>query len=173
GGAAGGHPDARYVAFPFGRTAADLDNSVRGRSKELLPEIQTLLRSFNCYKGGNWPLYTLNELSNVSKHALIAFMAGVALNMQIEGIPDPFALAEVQFFEHLHWDRAKNEIIYARTKLGTNFEHKGNLTLFVAIQDKEATSSESAVAVLNTILNEVKGVITAIEAECRRLGLPK
>jgi hypothetical protein len=63
--------------------------------------------------------------------------------------------------------------VYARTKLGTNFDHKGYFTLFVAIQDKEATSSESAVAILNTMLGETERVVAAIEAECGRLGLIK
>jgi hypothetical protein len=169
--AARGHPNSNFVAFPFGRMPADLDNSVRGRSKELLPEIQTLLRSFNCYEGGNDPLYTLNELCNVSKHALIAFMAGVASAGEVQGLYDPFALAGVQFTKNLHWDRAKNEIQYARTKRDVGFNHYGNLTIFVAIQNKEATSTESAVAVLDTMVSEAQRVVSAIEAECRRLGL--
>jgi len=169
--AAGGHPDARYVAFPFVRTPADLDKSVGGRSKQLLPEIQTLLRSFNCYEGGNDPLYTLNELCNVSKHALIALMAGVASVGEVQGLYDPFALAGVQFAKNLHWDRATNEIQYARTKRGVGFNHYGNLTVFVAIQNKEATSTESAVAVLDTMVSEAQRVVSAIKAECRRIGL--
>jgi hypothetical protein len=167
--AARGHPDARYVAFPFGRTPADLDNSMKGRSKELLPEIQTLLRSLDCYEGGNELLYILNNLSNVTKHALIALMVGVAQELQIEG-PGLFT-AQPQFPNFVAWDRMKNEVKYARTKRGVGFEHKCNLTFFVAIQDKEATSPVSAQMVLNAMLDESRRVVTAIEAKCRKLGL--
>src|SRR5262249_60381494 len=108
--AAGGHPDPSYFACPFGRTPADLDKSVGGRSKQLLPEIQTLLRSFNCYEGGNDPLYTLNELCNVSKHALIALMAGVASVGESQGLYDPFALFGGRFPKNLPWVARTNKI---------------------------------------------------------------
>jgi hypothetical protein len=100
-------------------------------------------------------------------------MVGVAQHIEIHPANGPFAIEGVQFSQNPHWDRAKNEIVYARTKLGTNFDHKGYFTLFVAIQDKEATSSESAIAVLNAMLGEAERVIAAIEAECRRLDLIK
>jgi len=169
--AAGGDPDARYVAFPFGRTEADLENSMRGRSKDLRPEIQTILRGFKCYEGGNGALYTLNELCNLSKHALIALMAGVAQNVKIFG--NPTTLEGVQFPKVLMWDSAKNEVPYARTKKGREFDHEGELTVFVGIQNKAITSTAGVVEVLEAMLTEAGRVISALEAECKRLGWVK
>ncbi len=169
--AANGDPRSRYVAFPFGSKPSDLDNSIRGRSKDLIPEIQTLLRTFNCYDGGNDPLYILNELSNVTKHALIQLMAGIAFDFEIRGIGTEFPSEGVQFPKELKWDRTKNEIEYARTKRGPHFQHQANVKIFVALEEKEVTHTVSAVAILNQMLNAARNVIIALEYECRRLGL--
>jgi hypothetical protein len=166
--ASGGHPDARNVAFPFGRTAADLDNSIKGRSKDLPTEIQARVRNFNAYESGNGPLYYLNELCNISKHAMISFAAGAILDMEIEG--PGLLTAQPQFIKEPRWDRAKNEIEYARTKRGVDFEHKGKVTLFVAIAHKEAVSPIPMVNVLDAMLAQARGVVTELEAECSRLG---
>src|SRR5271165_5344323 len=63
--------DSNFAVFPFGRTPADVENSVRGRSKDLRKEIQSVLVGLEPYKGGNDALYALNELSNISKHSFI------------------------------------------------------------------------------------------------------
>src|ERR1700686_642182 len=102
--------NSNYAAFPFGKTATDLDNSVRGRSKDLRPEIQTLLRSFNTYKGGNDLLYTLNDLANDCKHGLIAFIVGAVAGIEVVPNLPPDALVGVQFAEPPMWDGENNEI---------------------------------------------------------------
>jgi hypothetical protein len=166
-----GDPNARFVAFPFGNTAADLDNSIRGRSKDLTPEIQAFLRTLQCYERGDGAgLYTLNDLCNLSKHALIAFIVGQAIDIQIRGtgLTEP-----VQFFDPFVWDRVKNEIKYARVKRTFNFEHHATLSVFVAIQNKEATSPISATEVLRILLEDAESAVKAIENECRRLGYVK
>ena len=66
------NPEIEQAGFPFAKTAAALDNSIKRRSKNLPADIQTLLRGFQPYDGGNEVLYALNDLCNVSKHALIA-----------------------------------------------------------------------------------------------------
>jgi hypothetical protein len=166
--AAGGDPNARYVAFPFGKSATDLDNSIRGRSKDLMPEIQTFLRTLNCYEGGNDALYILNELSNLSKHALITFIAGAAIDLEIHATRRPDF---VELFDPFIWDRAKNEIKYARVPIGADFQHNATFNLFVALQYKEVSSAVSATAALHVLSDETWEAVRGLEAECRRLGL--
>jgi hypothetical protein len=106
-----GRLDSNYISFPFCKTADDLDNSIRGRSKDLVPEIKTFLRGFNAYKGGNDLLYSLNKLCNSSKHTLITFVVGAALELEMKSSGD---LQQVNFVEECFWDSSKNEIIYGR-----------------------------------------------------------
>jgi hypothetical protein len=169
--AARGSPDSRYVAFPIGNTAADLDNSIRGRSKDLTPEIQAFLRTLQCYQGGNGAgIYVLNDLCNLSKHALIAFIVGQAIDIEVRGTG---LTKPVRFFDPFVWDRAKNEVKYASVERGTHFEHHATLNVFVAIQDKQGSSAISAVQVLEILIGDAKEAVDAIEGECRRLGYIK
>jgi hypothetical protein len=159
---------ATYAAFPFGNTAADLDNSIKGRSRDLRQEIQTLLRSFNAYKGGNDLLYTLNVLANNCKHSLVAFIIGGVAKYElrlkrVEG---------VEVAEPFVWDAEKNEIAYARVKAGTGCEHKGKISVFVAMPNVPHLPGDSeAIAVLENIGKEVARVVDAIETESRRIGI--
>jgi hypothetical protein len=165
-----GKLESNYSAFPFGKTATDLDNSVRGRSKDLCPEIQALLRAFNAYKGGNDLLYTLNDLANDCKHGLIAFIGGAIAGGEIRGTG---WTGGIEFADPPIWDGEKNEIAYARVKLGTNFEHQGKLRVYVAIPNTEHLPGIGATGVLDKIGVEVARVVDEIEAECRRLGILK
>jgi hypothetical protein len=168
--AARGDPNCRYVSFPFGKTPNDFETAIKGRSKDLTTEIKARLRLFNCYEGGNDLLYALNNLANLSKHALIAFVAGSTLDFQITGGAGPFSLVGIQMNNAIRWDAAKNEIVYARAKKGSHFEHQIKFTAFVAIQEKELTSAEPAVDILRAMLGEVCAVTTGLDAECTRLG---
>jgi hypothetical protein len=164
-------PTTNYAAFPFGKTPDDLDNSVRGRSKDVPPEIQALLRSFNAYQGGNDPLYILNELSNASKHGLVTLVAGAAHSGEIVGTAEGIARG-IQFLEPLTWDSKKNEIPYARTKRGDHFEHKGTIRVYVALKHPDGVGPIAVTAVLDTMVRECERVVLAIEAESKRIGAP-
>jgi hypothetical protein len=162
-----GRMDSNYAAFPFGRSAIDLDNSVRGRSKDCPKEIQTLLRSFNAYQGGNDLLYTLNNLANDSKHELVPFVAGAIVGGEITMI----RLTDGVDLQPIAWDSLKNEIVYARVKVGTDFEHRGKVQVCVAIPNTEHLPGIGATGVLDKIGAEVSRVVDEIEEECRRIGL--
>jgi hypothetical protein len=159
----------RHAAFPCARIATDLDNRMRGFSKDTPPEIQSLLRSFNCHEGGNDVLYFLNELCNASKHGLIMLIAGATLSGEISGTGASWA-GGVQFFDPLTWDGEKNEIRYARTKRGVEFEHQGKIRIYVALKDAEGVSPIAATAVLDAMLRECERVVSAIEVEGNRIG---
>jgi len=167
-----GDPNIEQAAFPFAKTADDLDNSMRRRSKNIPTEIQALLRTFQPYKGGNNDLYDLNDLCNLSKHALIAFVACTAHTGEISGAGSEWD-EPVGYYNPPVWDRAKNEIPYARVKRGARFDHKLKLRVYVSLDHRELTSADPATAVLDAFLREVQRVIGAIEAESRTIGLIK
>jgi hypothetical protein len=166
-----GDPNIQQVHFPFAGAAAGLENSMRRRSKNLPPEIQTLLRAFAPYKGGNHDLYDLNDLCNMSKHALIAFVGCITHNIEITGFDRTAWDREVAFFRPPIWNRAENEIPYARVARGANFEHDLQFRLYVSLDYRELTNTEPATAVLDAYCREVHRVVWAIEAESRRIGL--
>jgi hypothetical protein len=163
-----GKMESNYAAFPFGKTPTDLDNSVRGRSKDLPSEIQTLLRSFNAYKGGNDLLYTLNDLANHCKHGLVTFIGGAVAGGEISGTG---WAGGVEFADIPIWDGEKNEIAYARVKVGTDFQHQGKLRVYVAIPGTEHLPGIGATGILDKIGADVARVVDDIEAKCRELGI--
>jgi hypothetical protein len=164
------NPDIQQVAFPFGETLSDLDNSMRRRSKNLPPEIQALLRTFQPYKGGNDLLFDLNDMCNLSKHALIAFIANAIADGEIRGS----GWAEpIDLYDPLTLDRAKNEIPYARVRRSLHFDHEIKISIYPAIEHRETTSAEPAIAVLDAMGSEVRRIVLAIEAESRKIGLIK
>lgn len=165
-----GNPDIQQVAFPFAGVSDKLDDSIRRRSKNLPPEIIALLRTFHPYQGGNEALSMLNDLCNQCKHVLVAFIAHAARDLQITGSG---WTAPVQFYDPPTWDRAKNEIKYARVPRGAQFQHQASLKVFVAIEYRDVASPHAATAVLNAMHREVQRVVGAIEAESRRIGLLK
>ena len=58
----------RGLPLPIGKDAAWAIKRIDG-IEYLPPEILTVFRSFNPYKGGNDTLWALNELCNIKKHA--------------------------------------------------------------------------------------------------------
>jgi hypothetical protein len=167
-----GKMDSNFAAFPFGKTATDLDNSVRGRCKDCPKEIQTLLRGFNAYQGGNDLLYTLNDLANDSKHGLVPFVGGAVLGGEIASTAANLANG-VEFYDPFIWDSLKNEIIYARVKAGTDFEHKGKVKVSISIPNTEQLPGGGATGVLDQMGAEVARVVDDIEGKCRDIGLIK
>jgi hypothetical protein len=108
-----GNPNVEYGLFPFSNNATNFENRMRGLSKDCPPEIQALLRTFEPYKGGNDLLYMLNDMCNLSKHALIAFIGAANTNVQITG---KGWTGPLEVFETAVWDRAKHEIPYLRVQ---------------------------------------------------------
>jgi hypothetical protein len=165
--------DLEFGVFPFSKDSTHFDNRMRGVSKDVPAEIQTLLRTFQPYKGGNDLLFILNDLCNLSKHALVAFVAGATAHFEVSGVASPELAHGVQFYDPPEWDRAKNEVKFARTRLGTKLEHQLKLGVYVALEYREITSTEPATAVFDAMLREVQRIVLAIEAESRRIGLIK
>jgi hypothetical protein len=67
----------KMAKFPFGDTAADVENDIRRGCTDLPPDIVAIFRSFQPYKTGNGSaLWTLNKLRNATHTALVPIGAG-------------------------------------------------------------------------------------------------
>lgn len=162
------NPDLKFGIFPFSDNAINLENRMKGWSKDCPPEILAVLRLFKPYDGGNELLCALNDLCNLSKHALLTFVAGATGQAEVAGIGLD---GPIQFCEPLIWDGVKNEIKYARVKRGTNFDHDFEFEPYVALQHRERTYSQPAIDIFNMMRTEVSAVVLTIENECRRIKL--
>ena len=96
-------------------------------------------------------------------------VVGAAHSGEISGTGSSWA-GGVQFFDPLVWDGEKNEIKYARTKRGIEFEHQGKVRVYAALCNFQRV--EPATAVLDKMLKECVRVVGAIEAEGKGIGVP-
>lgn len=159
------HSKSAY--FPISSSAAELDRVIKGRCKDIPPEIVALFRSFTPYKGGNDLIWALNNACNTSKHGIILPVgmatSGMHINhMVISGsgsIPAPV------------WNSEKNEIVFATTGPDTNFQYDLNISFFVAFGEVEGIGGQPAVPILNAIACEVNRIVVDIETEAKRIGL--
>lgn len=163
---ASGCANPRSAYFPFAGTIDKLDNAIKGWCKDVPQEIYPLLRAFKPYGGGNKVLFTLNQIANRNKHALLIPVGAVSLDagLNVRGtgffsMPQPHV-----------WDHAKNEMELITLGPGAQFKAHFRFAHTVAFAGIEVLEREPAVAVLYTIRSEVESVLAAIEAESRRLG---
>ncbi|MGA7384385.1 MAG: hypothetical protein WBW81_06755 [Methylocella sp.] len=154
----------KNAKFPFGDTPADVENDIRRGCKDLPPDIVTLFRSFQPYKGGNDALWTLNKLRNATHTILVPIGTGgggVTIH-HLSGsnfeIPVPI------------WNSEKNEMIVARAFPDGRLNYNFDITIFIAFGDVDFTKDPISIACFFPMIAEVKRVLSATEAECRRLG---
>jgi len=74
-------------------------------------------------------------------------------------------------FQVPYWDRAKNEMILARNRRGSKFDMDIHLVMFIAIYDVEFVDKEPVLDVLKEFVGIVEGIVMAIEAESKRIGI--
>ena len=157
--------------FPFVRAPEFLENRIKGLSKDCPPEIQTLLRSLEPYPGGkNETLWVLNDLCNLSKHALLTFIAKAIVGGTLSGTAFK---GPIQFLEPLILNLLKNEIPYMRVLKGTAADHNFEATIYPLIEYRDLTSEELATNVLGALLDATGMAVNAIETEALRIGLVK
>jgi len=161
------HSKSAY--FPISSSAADLDNVIKGRCRDIPSDIVSLFRSFNPYRGGNDLIWALNIACNTSKHGIIAPVGMVAAGMHIKhmtisgsgAIPAPV------------WNSEKNEIVFATTGPDTEFQYDLNMSFFVAFGEVDGIGGQPAIPLLNAIAGEVNRIVLAVEAEAKRISLYK
>lgn len=153
--------------FPFANSLSELDNTIKGRCKGIRPEIVTLMRSFQPYKGGNDLLWAINKLANVGKHQMLIGVNAKG-NLSEWGLianrpPEPCAP---------FWDSRKNELIFAIMSKGGQLHGHVNLSLHIAFGDIEVVGFQPVVSTLNHMIGIAKSIVLAIEAETFRLARP-
>lgn len=157
-----------FPFFPVTSKSADFEIKLNGVQKFLPREILDLIRKFKPYKGGNDLIWALNDVCNVSKHGLLhSFPA--TLKYSVVGprtVP-----AEPEFFSEPIVDGDKNEVAIARLPISAEHSINTEASFTVGFGNIECIKGQPALAILNEFLNIVEGIVIAIEAESRRLGL--
>jgi hypothetical protein len=156
------HP--RYAAFPFSRSAVEFENNLKGGCKDVPKEIYPFFRALKPYKGGNDTLWSLNEVSNIDKHALLS----IGLGSKLAGVTGKGGL--VRMLVNPAWDRLKNEIELGTFVRGSGVQYKAKIALFIGFSEPEAIAGQPALRVLDECASEVERVVLALEVEARRLG---
>lgn len=160
---------SRSGYFPISSSAAELDRVIKGRCKDVPPDIVSLFRSFNPYKGGNDLIWALNNACNTSKHGIIVPVGMAAAGMHIKHM----TLAGTGSIPAPVWNNEKNEIVFATTGPDTQLQYDLNISFFVAFGEVDGIGGQPAVPLLNAIAREVNRIVLAIEAEAKRIGLCK
>ena len=168
-----GKPDARNTAFPFAKDIGHMASSI-GQSADLPKEIQSLFCGFQPYRGGNDFLWALNELCNGNKHKFLTPMQTVMWRgkVAVRGFGRPFSMPDPH-----KWDSANNEMVVVR--LGpiqvpdATWDYDFDFFPFVAINEISIVESKPILAILSGLCQIVEGILMAIEAESKRLGITK
>lgn len=161
------HPKSAY--FPIANSAAELNNVIKGRCKDIPHEIVSLFQSFNPHKGGNDIVWALNNACNVSKHGIVipVGMAANGIHIKHMTVTGSFRLPAPK------WNSEKNEIVFAATGPETNIEYDLNISFLIAFGEVDGIGGQPAVPILNAMANEVHRIVLAIEDESKRIGLCK
>lgn len=166
-----GVAEPKNAYFPFGDTVAELDANVKGRCKNLPPEISVLFRSFDSHKGGNYSLWALNKLCNANKHRLLMPVGIASVGMGVNRMMIKAGSSGAVKIPSPAFDREKNQIVIATVGPGGQLEYDINLSFIVAFDEFNGVKGGPAVGILDAIAGEVDRVLRATEAECRRINL--
>jgi hypothetical protein len=156
-----GNSNPRNSYFPIAGSLDELDNVIKRRCKDIPPDIITLCRSFNPYKGGNDLIFALNKLCNTNKHRIIipVGMANAGTHFKHMTISGPFSIPNPV------WDREKNEIVFAKTAPNTKLQYNINFFFHVAFGESDIVDGQPVIPVLRKIAEEVNRIVLAIQAE--------
>jgi hypothetical protein len=163
---AAGKVSPKKTQFPIGDDATGLENLVKRKVAADLPdEILALFLAFKPYKGGNDLIWALNKLRNATHTKLISIEVasdgmrsrGVGV-LRNASIPGNFVL-----------DSEKNEIVFGRVGPGGIFKYDMEFYFLVTLGELDILAHNQAVAVLHQMAAEVRRILLATEAECRRL----
>jgi hypothetical protein len=164
---AAGNTRLKATYFPIADSAAELENVIKRRCRDVPSDIVTFFRTLAPYQGGNAFIWPLNKLANSSKHTVVLEPAILSLG-QIH-----FARAVLpggtEFFSR--WDSHNNEIAFAAIPIGTNPQYDAQISFGAAFGEIDAVRGQPAISLLNEMASEVERIVLATEAEARRLGL--
>lgn len=165
---AAGNQAPRNAYFPFAASVDRLEDSLKGRCKDLPQEIYPLLRTFKPYEGGNQILVALNKACNRNKHALLLSFSGVAAIVAAN-----FCGTEgfISIPTRHVWDRTKNEMDLFIEGPGAKRDGYFYVRFLITLSEIPGFGAEQAFLVLTVFADEVNRVLLAVETEARNLGL--
>jgi hypothetical protein len=167
-------PSLKNVKFPFGPTEEKFRNNLAGRSKDLPAEIRDLFGRSKAYQGENDTLWALNEIANADKHLALKrpvigsafYSATISDDKGTSDIVSPGGSG-------IGWDPEKYEMTLLSAPGGSKFEVNETAIAFdVSIEGIETLDSKPPTSALDSMCNEVRRLLEATEAECRRLFKP-
>jgi hypothetical protein len=155
--------------FPVGATSHDLGNSIKGRCKDLHPDVIALLRTFNPYKTGNrFPfLWALADTANIDKHAVIRPYVPSLRHIFVEG--GTSVGGPVKFIFSGTWNAQKYELVFATCPATFTPQYDIHPKIDITLAEGHGIDTIPALLALDQIANVVESVLMAIEAETRRL----
>jgi hypothetical protein len=158
------------IHFPMADNATDFENVLKGRVKDLPPDIVALFRSFQPYQGGNELIWALNRVRRQGTHRLIVPVGTV--NGAVVGNFQQSSPLPLTVYTTPKWDSEKDEVIYAVTGPHSNLQYKFEIAFYIAFGQVEgALASEAVIETLEDMAAEVERLVLAIEAESRRLSI--
>ena len=165
---ASGVADPRSAYFPIANTAKELENGIKGRCKDVPPDIVAIIRGFQPYRTRTPVpfLWALNVLCNSEKHAVVTPMAAIPSSIIFGG---PESLARPLRMHPTVWDAAKNEITYAACAIDLTPEHNFHITVDIAFHEIKGMGIQPAIVFLDRLSVEVNRVFLVIEAATMRL----
>jgi hypothetical protein len=157
--------------FPICKDESQFDQCVRQNTKHLPPDIVTLFRSYKAHPGGDKLLVALNNLAGGGKHCIIDPVAqgiGNAFYKTIS-IDDPSAIRPLSG----KWDSTHDEIPMFWVKRGAKVKYEMNASFFIAFSkiDLPGAAHYPVLSIFEAMARKVESIVTATEAECRRIGL--
>lgn len=160
--------------FPFGESPEGLENSIKGRCKDIHPDILTLMRGFKPYKAGNPLLWAINHIANLDKHAAIVIPVAPGVgSLVFTGRLPGGGEATINLPMSPFWRPENNEVvctisgIETHPKLRANYDV--NIMLDIAFGEIDVVGRHPAIGVLYQMISVVEGILLAIEAETKRL----
>jgi hypothetical protein len=164
--AALGVSEPKYAYFPLADTKEQLDNVIKGRCKDIHPDVVELLRTFEPYEGGNKLLWALNRVRRQNQHHILAEVGFGANAFRLNACqPDhigPFGFNVLM----PKWDKEKREVHVIHCDPTTTFRALDiDVHFYAALGDAGILTGEPVIPLLNKLEGEAERIVMAIEAE--------
>lgn len=148
--------------FPFG---ANLQEIVGRRAQSHIPgQIFDLACGFKPYPGGNDTLWALNQICNSGKHVKVQEVGLTTEVMHFLGEGRGVEIRPI-------WDYIKHELIIATIPPGGALKGKYALRCAIFLDEAPPAGGQPTLSFIRDAIRIVDGILLAVEAEARRIGL--
>lgn len=146
--------------FPITKTEKNFEKTIKDRGIESLSsDIAGLLRkNIKPYRGGNDPLYALNELNNINKHRLLI---PIYSNVEFRGVTGNIGTAK---FRNSSFVLGQDAIMsFPEITEKYEFQHNGNPRLTIVFGEKQPFEFEPIIPTLQNLSILVSGIVQNVE----------